>query len=110
MGEDKQNCCLDLDHLARQTMGDEGLQKQVLSIFVDHMAETMPRLISESEEVRQIAHSIKGSARGIGAWSVATAAEAVERASGDRSTEILSLKGAVDRTMLEIVALLERDG
>ncbi|SFO66001.1 Hpt domain-containing protein [Cohaesibacter marisflavi] len=106
---DTQNCGLDLDHLARQTMGDEELQKQVLSLFVSHMSETMPRLVSASEEASQIAHSIKGSARGIGAWSVASAAEAVEKACGDRSSEILVLKGAVDRTMLEIASLLEKE-
>ncbi len=109
MGMDTQNCALDRVHLAQQTMGDAGLEKQVLTIFVDHMAETMPRLTPATEEVCQIAHSIKGSARGIGAWDVAAAAEAVEKASGDRSGEISSLKRAVDTALLEIVALLERD-
>ncbi len=35
---------VDLNHLHRQTMGDRGLQREVLKIFLRHSAEQVERL------------------------------------------------------------------
>nr|WP_321460029.1 Hpt domain-containing protein [uncultured Cohaesibacter sp.] len=105
---DTQNCSLDLGHLSQQTMGDESLQKQVLSIFIQHMETQMPLLEATDADLSKIAHGIKGSARGIGAWRVATAAEALEKAGGDRAAAIGLLKETIRTTLAEIGTLLER--
>ena len=103
---DRQNRSLDLEHLARQTMGDEALQRQVLGLFLDHMAEKSPQLEDAGEDLAKLAHSIKGSAKGIGAWQVASSAEAVEKAPGDRRDEIAALKREIEQTLHDIAALL----
>ncbi|MCB1472959.1 MAG: Hpt domain-containing protein [Rhodobiaceae bacterium] len=76
---------VDLAHLARQTLGDVGLEREILSLFVVQSQVYLLRLQAAEtvEEWRRAAHTIKGSARGIGAWSLAEVAEAAEGMGGD---------------------------
>jgi len=74
---------LDDDHLARMTLGDRSLEREVLEIFVRQIALTLARLVGvEPARAAAAAHTLKGSARGIGAWRVAAAAERLEQAAG----------------------------
>lgn len=76
---------IDLVHLARMTLGDRSLEREVLQLF-DRQAELLVARLATAEAgaVGTLAHTLKGSARGIGAWRVARAAEALEQAaSGD---------------------------
>lgn len=70
---------IDFPHLFRMTLGDHSLQREVLQLF-DRQAEMLIARMAaaESATVAALAHTLKGSARGIGAWNVASAAEAVE--------------------------------
>lgn len=63
------------------TLGDPGLARQVLELF-DRQAELLMVRMGEIEAHGRasLAHTLCGSARGIGAWRVAEAAEALERA------------------------------
>lgn len=74
---------IDRDHLAQMTLGDANLEREILQLFdrqsqllLDRMYQVPPTAVSA------LAHTIKGSARGIGAWRVARTAEAVELADG----------------------------
>jgi HPt (histidine-containing phosphotransfer) domain-containing protein len=71
---------IDVEHLFRMTLGDHHLEREVLQLF-DRQAEMLMERIAQSEPgiVAASAHTLKGSARGIGAWQVARAAEAVEK-------------------------------
>ncbi len=71
---------VDLAHLARHTFGDRGLQQEVLALFENQSAIWMERLkrAGDAGEMSEAAHSLKGSARGIGAWQVAELAERLE--------------------------------
>jgi HPt (histidine-containing phosphotransfer) domain-containing protein len=72
---------LDLVHLARQTLGDRDLECEVLRLFAVQSASMMQRLGAlPAEEKRLVAHTLKGSARAIGAWRVASAAATIEEA------------------------------
>jgi HPt (histidine-containing phosphotransfer) domain-containing protein len=83
---------IDLVHLARTTLGDRSLEREVLQLFDRQATLLIQRMrVAASGGVMPLAHTLKGSARGIGAWRVARAAEAVEVAEGR------DLKGAVDR-------------
>lgn len=84
---------LDLQHLSKMTLGERSLEREVLELFhqqatmlTGRMRDAAPAVIAAS------AHTLKGSARGIGAWRVARAAEAVERAASNEAR----LKIAVD--------------
>jgi HPt (histidine-containing phosphotransfer) domain-containing protein len=74
---------IDRGHLSRATLGDKGLECEVLQLF-DRQSELLMARMSDAPVVAiaTLAHTLKGSARGIGAWQVAKAAEAIESAAG----------------------------
>jgi HPt (histidine-containing phosphotransfer) domain-containing protein len=74
---------IDLVHLARMTLGDRGLEREVLALFDRQATVLVARMRAAAPgAVAPVAHTLKGSARGVGAWRVAAAAEAVEVAAG----------------------------
>ena len=71
---------VDLAHLARQTFGSRELETEVLRLFQGQSVTLLERIRHEPATERlRAAHTLKGSARGIGAWRVARLAEAVEK-------------------------------
>ena len=76
---------IDLVHLEQMTLGDRVLERQVLELFERQTELLMSRMSkSEPSALASLAHTLCGSARGIGAWRVAAAAEALERAARER--------------------------
>ncbi|HMF21040.1 MAG TPA: Hpt domain-containing protein [Pseudolabrys sp.] len=102
---------LDRDHLARMTLGDQSLEREVLQLF-DRQAELLLRRIrvSEPAAVVTLAHTLKGSAAGIGAGRVACAAESAEliasRAPSECDRAVDRLAQAVDEARVHIAAIL----
>lgn len=83
---------IDLVHLARATMGDRSLEREVLQLFDRQSTLLIARMRAAAPGgVVTLAHTLKGSARGIGAWRVARAAEALEVA------DALEVSSALDR-------------
>jgi HPt (histidine-containing phosphotransfer) domain-containing protein len=101
---------IDLVHLARMTLGDRGLEREVLQLFARQAASLMQRISEASpERIGQLAHTLKGSAYGIGAWRVAASAEAVEAAAGAADgTEpaLAGLRASVDEACAIVADLL----
>ena len=75
---------IDLGHLARMTLGEQQLQSEVLALF-DRQAEMLLGHVQRlsPDLVAALAHTLRGSARGVGAWRVAAAAEQLELAAKD---------------------------
>jgi HPt (histidine-containing phosphotransfer) domain-containing protein len=73
---------IDVVHLNRQTMGDRSLEREVLELFRRQARILLFRFdaLTNPEERAHVAHTLKGSARGVGASRVAFAAEELERA------------------------------
>ena len=75
---------VDLAHLSRYTGGDAGVNAEVLTLFANQSGDLLAKLdaaltTSDARTWRDITHSIKGGARGIGAFDLAdTAAQAEE--------------------------------
>jgi len=91
-----QSAVLDRNHLAHITLGDEALEREVLGLFHLQAAMLLGRMANQAPRViAALAHTLTGSARGIGAWQVAAAAEAVERAAAGR--EQAGIEGAIGR-------------
>jgi len=87
---------IDLTHLYRMTLGDHSLEREVLQLFerqAEMLIGRMPGL--EPAAVAALAHTLKGSARGIGAWQVARAAEAVEQSAGSGVADIARAIGGL---------------
>ena len=72
---------VDLVHLNRFTLGHQTLEREVLAIFVSQMGDYLDRLkgASDAKAWREAAHTIKGSAWGIGAWTLGEQASAAEK-------------------------------
>jgi HPt (histidine-containing phosphotransfer) domain-containing protein len=73
---------LDLDHLGRQTAGDRALERELLTLFEAQSARLWPLIRHGSSALEQAdaAHTLKGSARAIGAWDIASLADGIETA------------------------------
>jgi HPt (histidine-containing phosphotransfer) domain-containing protein len=80
-GPDQAPVILDEAHLGRMTLGDRQLERDILQIFVRQAAMMLERIVTaEPPLAAAAAHTLVGSARGIGAWRVALAAERLEQA------------------------------
>jgi HPt (histidine-containing phosphotransfer) domain-containing protein len=103
---------IDLQHLSRMTLGERELEREVLSLFERQAAMLMHKIRdAEPAIVSAYAHTLKGSARGIGAWPVARAADTVEAAANanDRAglvPAIAELGAAVGQAKQVIAELL----
>lgn len=70
---------VDLVHLARQTLGDRTLEAEVLGLFARQASGVAARIAAAAPKERVVmAHTLKGSARSIGAFRVAELAERIE--------------------------------
>jgi HPt (histidine-containing phosphotransfer) domain-containing protein len=114
---------IDSAHLDRMTLGDASLEREVLAMFsgqavglIDRLA-TLPSgtaaksLEAKSQETLALAHTLKGSARAIGAFRVADAAESLEAAirhGDDPAQTLATLKDAVAEARTAIDAILRR--
>lgn len=102
---------IDRGHLARMTFGDRDLEQEVLQLFGRQAELLIGRMRSgDAAAVAALAHTLKGSAAGIGAGPVALAAEAAEMAAassiGDVSQAIDRLSAAVMEARALIAVLL----
>jgi HPt (histidine-containing phosphotransfer) domain-containing protein len=99
---------IDFDHLKRMTLDDAGLEHEVLAMFAAQSATLLGALVTLPAEARALAHTLKGSARAIGAFAVAEASARLEAAltGGSDTAEALAELGeevALARTAIETV-------
>lgn len=80
--QDASNQVIDLEHLGRYTLHDRDLEKEILGLFIDTLVQTTRDLETAATRERwaQAAHTLKGSARAVGAWELADLMERIERA------------------------------
>ncbi|KRA99220.1 hypothetical protein ASD83_01440 [Devosia sp. Root685] len=71
---------VDLVHLAKQCLGDEALELEVLRLFDTTLRDYYSRLkmAASFDDLTLVLHSIKGAAGGVGAWAIADLAKAME--------------------------------
>ena len=76
---------IDLVHFSRQTLGDVALENELLRLFIvqaEQYAAWLEESFPPGDALKRadLTHRLKGSARAIGAFPLATAAEAYEEA------------------------------
>ena len=92
---------IDLVHLARQSLGDRALEMELLSLFERQAGQILTRLSAPAPRDTgwrfDLAHTLTGSARAVGAFNVASASEAYGRAvqNGDSAAALGQLAWAV---------------
>jgi HPt (histidine-containing phosphotransfer) domain-containing protein len=86
---------IDLEHLNRYTGGDRGLNAEILKLFEDQCAATLAQLeeLAKDDGVggkiwHQLTHTLKGAARGVGAFRLADIAAEAEKIPADRTAAI----------------------
>jgi HPt (histidine-containing phosphotransfer) domain-containing protein len=96
---------LDLAHLARYTMGNRDLERELLRLFrtqiraqVTGVAHARDAPDPDGQDWRFATHTLKGVARSIGAWAIADTAEKLEHLGHDGD------RGAYGRLMVALAA------
>lgn len=104
---------IDLVHLARQTLGDPGLEHEVLRMFERQIVSCLDRIRTAADDLdlRMGLHTLKAASRGVGAVRLADMAQAAERQleeEGNLDAETVSdLELAVTEVGVYIGDLLE---
>jgi HPt (histidine-containing phosphotransfer) domain-containing protein len=102
---------IDFEHLRRMTLDDADLEREVLAMFSAQAARVIGTLATLPVDAGALAHTLKGSARAIGAFGVADAAEALEAAilkGGDPALALTELDDAVAQARTAVDAILRR--
>jgi HPt (histidine-containing phosphotransfer) domain-containing protein len=106
---------IDLVRLARQCLGDQELERELLALFERQAARAIGRMTSAANDDfklrADLAHTLKGSALAVGAQRVAEAAARVETLCEEQAgaatlaAAVASLAGAVSEAREAIVKL-----
>ena len=100
---------LDIAHLRRMTLGDAALEREVLTMFAAQASHLAGTLAAMPADAPALAHTLKGSARAIGAFAVADAAaglEALIKSGGDTTAALDELDEAIAQARAAIDAFL----
>jgi HPt (histidine-containing phosphotransfer) domain-containing protein len=103
------DCAIDVEHLARMTLGDDALMREVLAMFLNQTGDLLGHLAARPGEGAALAHTLTGSARAIGAFRVAVCAASLERAISkgvDPSRALAELEAAVAEARASIEVIL----
>jgi len=103
---------IDLVHLSKYTLGNRALEIELLGIFRAQAQVYLKRLVEAptNKEWRDAAHSLKGSARSLGAWTLGQQAEDAELLAGPDAPEceaaLTRIRDAIDSVNFFIDDLL----
>jgi HPt (histidine-containing phosphotransfer) domain-containing protein len=86
---------IDLDHLNRYTAGDRALNEEILQLFENQCVAMLARLEAlawegraNGKDWRELAHGLKGAARGVGAFALADVAAEAEKIPPDKAVAV----------------------
>jgi len=109
---------IDVMHLAKQALGDEGLELEILRAYSETIARHFGRLERSTSvpDLLHNLHTIKGASVGVGAWSLAehahvmaTELKAGEPVNPERIDDIHVAVEEVQAFIAERIALSERE-
>ena len=92
-------------------LGESALERDVLSLFAQQSRDLLERLVAMPADAAVLVHTLKGSARAIGAFAVADAAQALEtamRAKSGIAEALRELAAAADDAQAAIDTLLNK--
>jgi len=98
--EDMTDAPIDMSHLARYTGGDRTLNTEILRLFNGQLNDMVSQLLTvlqqrDVRKWREVTHTLKGAARGVGAFAVGEAAAAAEpidpALSQDRAIQVIEV-------------------
>jgi HPt (histidine-containing phosphotransfer) domain-containing protein len=96
---------VDLTHLAKQTLGDRALEQEVLKLFIQQALSARDQMSEAPVRERlRLAHGLKGSARGVGAFAIADCVADIEKRPDDGQL-VKRLSGLIDEVRDFIAAI-----
>jgi HPt (histidine-containing phosphotransfer) domain-containing protein len=100
---------VDHAHLARYTLGSRPLELEVLRLFAEQAPVTLQELrnATSARDWHSAAHTLKGSARAVGARAVARAAEIAE-AAGHADPRRVELIRAIEAEVEAVLSYISR--
>ena len=111
MDEFFKSMALDLVHLDKYIAGDVALRDEILSMFAERAIQLNGELkTTQTDQERKITlHTLKGGARGVGAWALGDLCEKAERINGmpDKSVEQSALIVKIDAAVDEAAAAIQ---
>jgi HPt (histidine-containing phosphotransfer) domain-containing protein len=97
---------IDFDHLNRYTGGDAALNEQILKLFEDQCVEMLEKLETLAKESgagtkawHELTHTLKGAARGVGAFALADVAAEAEKIPADQEAALEILHRLRNKSM-----------
>ena len=101
---------IDHEHLARQTFGDAAFARELLDLFAGQCRRLLPGIADRAvpaAERADLAHTLKGSALGVGAGRVADLSAAIEDGlrSGGADADTEALTRAVGDTLAALARM-----
>jgi len=96
---------MDFAYLERFLGGDQGVMREVLALFREQAEGWVPRLAAGADDWRDLAHTIKGAGRGVGAFALG---DACARAEQEGQDELPAVRAALTEAVADIDAWLER--
>jgi HPt (histidine-containing phosphotransfer) domain-containing protein len=102
---------IDFAHLRRMTLGDAALEREVLGMFSAQATRLVKSLATRPADAAALAHTLKGSARAVGAFAVGDAAAHLEtliKSGSDRAEALSDLDDAVMQARSAIEAILSQ--
>ena len=98
---------LDLEHLRQYTFGDDELENELISLFRLQIIQQLNAInnVSDPDEWKLAIHTLKGSARGVGAHEIARICAELEK-SGP-GADLTDLKVACKRCLEEIAIYIK---
>ena len=94
---------VDFAYLESYAASDRQVIVEVLGLFQEQAGLWAAQLADPGTDWRDLAHTIKGAARGIGATALGDVADLVEQGAADR---VPALKAALDEVLGDIAAYL----
>lgn len=102
---------IDLVHLEKYVAGDDALRDEILSMFAERAVSLNEDLkTSQTDDERKMTlHTLKGGARGVGAWALGDLCEKAEKLSGatDKQVEQGALLAAIDKAVDDVAAAVQ---
>jgi HPt (histidine-containing phosphotransfer) domain-containing protein len=97
---------IDFNHLERYVGGDQAILREVLALFSDQARTVLPLLDPEgaADRWRSAAHSLKGSALGIGAGALAEACGEAEQAKEASVAEKVAARARIADRLGDVLA------
>lgn len=104
---------IDLEHLAKYTGGEKALDAEILRLFDGQIASMVTELngliaTGDAKRWREIAHTIKGAARGVGAFGMGEAAAKAEPVNPADGTQAQAALQKLEQEAQTVRAFIEQ--